>query len=196
MSSPDWSEDLTEIFEKCIDYVFLADWNSLTFENLVKQGIDSETLIRNFSNLKELQIELIEYWAWKDTHKINARLIQIQNPFLRLITLLRFSFQNNRYLKFYNRVRDSNLPEKARQSILEVDRIKYDFLVKLLVDRGLSQQRAIERVDLIRPVYYGWASEKEDVIRSEIHKFDILGLFRDFLFPEFFSPKKFTVKDF
>jgi len=148
-----------------------------------------------FKNDDELITELVKYWAWKDTWSINPVLITIKNPYRRLFTLLKFSFKNNRYLKLYLQILRMKLTEEAKQEIEEVNKAKDNFLSKLFTDRGLPKEQADLRAKAIVPFYNGWAKDKDNQIKSDVQKFDLLSIFKTMLFPELFNNEKISTKE-
>ncbi len=195
IDTPYWTNHQILFLEYCFDEIFRSNLVHLNIDYLVKQGNSRMKVEALFKNDDELITELVKYWAWKDTWSINPVLITIKNPYRRLFTLLKFSFKNNRYLKLYLQILRMKLTEEAKQEIEEVNKAKHNFLSKLFTDRGLPKEQADLRTKAIVPFYNGWAKDKDNQIKSDVQKFELLSIFKTMLFPELFNNEKISTKE-
>ena len=103
--------------------------------------------------------------------------------------LINFSLANNRYAKLFLKIKEFELPAEASQIITDVSHIKEEFIIKLFTDKGLHRNYGKEQFKKIQPVFYGWISGKDDVIKSDLQKADLFGFLKAFMFPHLFDEK-------
>jgi len=190
-----WTNRQISILEFSFDEIRRLNLTQLNISHLRLQGYNQDELLELFKDDNGLITELVKYWAWKETWEVNQVLITIKNPFSRLLTLLKWGFKNNRYVKLYLYLQRMQLPNEAIKEIDEVNRRKHEFLSDLLIDRGLSVEQAEMRTKTIFPFYYGWVKDKDDHIKSDIQKFAMLSIVKTMLFPELFRNEKPSLKN-
>lgn len=195
IEKPYWTKAQISIFEFCFDEIKQFTLATINFQYLLDKGYTEQELKSNFIDDENLIIELVRYWAWKETWDFSRVLIKIENPFKRLFALMRWGFKNNRYIKLYLYLLRMQLPEEARKEIEKVNQHKQYMLTKMFMDRGIPEEQASIRAQSILPFYYGWAQEKDDHVKSDLQIIDVLSIYKTLLFPELFKDKKVTVKD-
>ena len=163
---------------------------------MIESGYKSSLVQADIPNDESLNVEMVKYWAWKETRYITGFLITIINPFRRLFTLMRWGFKNNRYIKLTVALSRMRLPDEAKHEMDKVYDFKIEFLTKLFTDRGIPYESAKNRALTILPYYYGWAKDKEDHITSDLQKANVLAIYKTMLFPELFKTEKASIKDF
>jgi len=177
VSTSHWNKEQVSKFERSIDKILKQDLVTSEFDSMLYQDED------------EWLVELVKYWAWKDTYIINEKLKTVANPHFRLIRMINFSMVNNRYAKLFLKLREFELPMEANQIIREVNLIKEEFIIKLFTDKGLPKNYGKKQFSKIRPAFYGWISDKDDVIKSDLQKADFWGFLKGFMFPDLFEEK-------
>ena len=195
ISKPYWTAQQVEIFEHCFEEIRTHNLTTISFKQAAFGKYSEKEVEKVFDTEEKLLTELVRYWAWKETWEINEVLIQIKNPFRRLFTLMKWGFKNNRYLKLHLHLIRMNLPKEAIDEMDQINRRKHDFLTELFRDRGVAEELAKIKAQSILPFYYGWAKDKEDQIKSDVHKFAILSIYKTMLFPEIFGKEKASVND-
>jgi hypothetical protein len=195
IEKPYWTNRQISILEFCFDEIRRLNLTQLKLSHLTQQGYKQAELLELFKDDNGLITELVKYWAWKETWEINQVLITIKNPFRRLLSLVSWGFRNNRYLKLYLYILRMQLTDEAIKEIDDVNRRKHEFLRDLFIDRGLSVEQAEMRSKTITPFYYGWVKDKDDYIKSDVQKFDLLSILKTMLFPELFRNEKPSVKE-
>jgi len=178
VSASDWNKEQVRILEYSIDEVLKQDLVTMEFASI------------RYKDEDEWLVDLVKYWAWKDTYIINEKLKTVDNPHIRLIRMINFSMVNNRYAKLFLKLREFELPLEAYQIIEEVNRIKEEFIIKLFTDKGLPENYGKKQFNKIRPAFYGWISDKDDVIKSDLQKADFWGFLKGFMFPHLFEEKE------
>jgi len=177
VSTSYWNKEQVHILESSIDKILKQDLVTSEFDSMLYQ--DGDAWI----------VDLVKYWAWKDTYIINEKLMTIENPHFRLIRMINFSMANNRYAKLFLKLREFELPMEANQIFQEVNHVKEEFIIKLFTDRGLPRNYGKKQFNKIRPAFYGWISDKDDVIKNDLQKADFWGFLKGFMFPHLFDEK-------
>ncbi len=177
MHTVNWNKEQIRILEAGIDKILKQD--------LVRPDFDP----LHYKDRGEWLVDLVEYWAWKDTYIINEKMKNVRIPHFRLIRLINYGLANNRYAKLFLKIREFELPVEANQIITDVSHIKEEFIIKLFTDKGLPRNYGKEQFKKIQPAFYGWISDKGDVINSDLQKADLFGFLKAFMFPHLFDEK-------
>ena len=195
ITKPYWTKNQIDLFELSFDEIERNSLTVLSIDHLSESGYKTYIQEANIESDETLIVEMVKYWAWKETWYIAGFLIEIKNPFRRLFTLMRWGFKNNRYLKMTVSLSKMQLPHEAKNEMDEVYNYKIEFLTNLFTDRGIPYESAKNRALTILPYYYGWAKDKEDHITSDIQKSNVLGIYKTMLFPELFKNERASVKE-